>query len=90
MGTTTYTPTYGVVGTGTTSYTRYTRYLSLDIIDKDSTLSEDKINRVYEAKVISSGSTSQLPEIVPVMIEALFEEFPGKSGSTRTVHTQSE
>ena len=89
-GTTTYTPTYGVVGTGTTSYTRYTRYLSLDIIDKDSTLSEDKINRVYEAKVISSGRTSQLPEIVPVMIEALFEEFPGESGSTRTVHTTSE
>ena len=60
------------------------------MVDKSSSLSDERIKKVYEAKVISSGSTSQLPEIVPVMIEALFEEFPGKSGSTRTVHTQSE
>ena len=32
-GTTTYTPTYGVVGSGAIPYTKYTRYLTLDMVD---------------------------------------------------------
>ena len=89
-GTTTYTPTYGVVGSGAIPYTKYTRYLILDMVDKSSSLSDERIKKVYEAKVISSGTSNQLPKIVPVMVKALFEDFPGKSGSTRKVYTEAD
>jgi len=81
-GTTTYTPTYGVVGTGVTSSTEYTRFLKLDILDRKA-LTEKQIKKLYEAKVFSRGSSGQLSAVLPTMIKALFEEFPGKSGSTR-------
>ena len=82
-GTTTYTPTYGVVGTGVRSNTEYTRYLKLEILDRNA-LVDGKISKQYEGKVISSGSTGELSRVVPTMIKSLFEEFPGRSGSSRT------
>ncbi len=82
-GTTTYTPRYGVVGTGVTSRTEYARFLRLDFLDK-KTLAEGKIKKLYEGKVVSRGSSGQLVAVLPTMVKALFEDFPGKSGSTRT------
>jgi hypothetical protein len=82
-GTTTYTPTYGVVGTGVTSQTQYTRVFRLDIVDKE-TLAEGNIKKLYEGKVVSSGYSGQLVQVLPTMIKALFEDFPGQNGSTRT------
>jgi len=81
-GTTMYTPTYGVVGTGVTSSTQYARFFKLDILDKKPLL-DKQIKKLYEAKVISRGSSGQLSRVLPTMIKALFEEFPGKSGDTR-------
>jgi hypothetical protein len=81
-GTTQYTPNYGVVGTGVTTNTVYTRFFNLEILDKNA-LAENKIVKVYEGKVISEGAEGQLPVVMPTMIKALFEDFPGKSGSTR-------
>jgi hypothetical protein len=46
-GTTTYTPNYGVVGTGVTSRTEYTRVVRRDIIDKQA-LAEGNINYTRE------------------------------------------
>ncbi len=82
-GTTTYTPTYGIVGAAPVSQTQYTRFLRMDILEKMA-LSQQNIKKVYEAKVVSRGRSGQLSEVLPTMIKALFEEFPGKSGSTRT------
>ncbi len=82
-GTTTYTPTYGVVGTGVTSRTEYTRFFRLDVLDKQA-LAEGKIKKLYEGKVVSAGSSRQMVAVLPTMIKALFDDFPGKSGSTRT------
>jgi len=59
-GTTTYTPTYGVVGTGVASNTQYARFLKVDILNRTA-LSENKMAKIYEAKVISRGSSGQLP-----------------------------
>lgn len=81
-GTTTYTPTYGVTGSQAVSKTEYTRKVWLHIIDKDSLESGDP-QKVYEANVISDGSNGQVAKVMPALIEALFKEFPGKSGSTR-------
>jgi len=76
-------PTYGVVGTRETRQTEYTRVLRLDIVDKQA-LAEGNIKKLYEGKVVSSGSSDQLMKVLPTMVKALFEDFPGQSGSTRT------
>lgn len=83
-GTTYHTPTYGVVGSGTRSDTVYTRFLRLDFVDR-AELAAGKVKKRYEAKVVSAGSSSQIAAVMPAMIEALFEDFPGKSGATRRV-----
>lgn len=76
-------PTYGVVGTRKTAETQYTRVLRLDIVDKQA-LAEGNIKKLYEGRVVSSGFSGQLVEVLPEMVKALFEDFPGQSGSTRT------
>jgi hypothetical protein len=76
-------PTYGVVGTRETRQTEYTRVLRLDIVDKQA-LAEGNIKKLYEGKVVSSGFSGQLVQVLPTMVKALFEDFPGQSGTTRT------
>jgi hypothetical protein len=76
-------PTYGVVGTRETRQTEYTRVLRLDIVDKQA-LAGGTIKKLYEGRVVSSGFSDQLAKVLPEMVKALFEDFPGQSGSTRT------
>jgi len=76
-------PTYGVVETRKTRQIEYTRVLRLDIVDKQA-LAEGKIKKLYEGRVVSRGFSDQLAEVLPEMIKALFGDFPGQSGSTRT------
>lgn len=83
-GTTYNTPTYGVTGSGVSSHTVYTRYLNLEMLDRTA-FATGKITKVYEGKVKSSGSLPDLTAVMPYMLRALFEEFPGVSGKTRTV-----
>lgn len=82
-GTTIKTPTYGVVGSGTSTDTVFKRYLNIDIIDISKSV-EGRVQKVYEGKAISSGSSSQLAPVMPAIIRSVFEDFPGKSGATRT------
>lgn len=82
-------PTYGVVGTGTLSYTVYTRFLRLDFVDR-AELAAGKVKKRYEARVVSAGSSGQIAAVMPAMIKALFEDFPGKSGTTRRVSVPME
>jgi hypothetical protein len=83
-GTTYNTPTYGVVGTGVGSQTEYTRYFRFDIVDR-AALAGGTVKKLYEARVVSRCSSGQISMVMATMIRALFEEFPGKSGSTRSV-----
>lgn len=81
---TTYTPSYGVVGSRTYTYNTYTRVFELFIYDGKATEdSEDK--RIYEGTAISTGTSSSLPKVIPYLIEALFQGFPGKSGEVRQI-----
>ena len=82
-GTTHNTPTYGVVGSGTSSDTIFTRYLNIDIIDITNS-GNGKEKKVYEGKAISSGSSGQLAPVMPAIVKSVFEDFPGKSGVSRT------
>jgi len=82
-GTTYNTPTYGIVGAGTATNTVFTRYLNIDIIDIARS-GNGKVQKVYEGKAFSSGSSGQLAPIMPAIVKSVFEDFPGKSGASRT------
>lgn len=79
------TPTFGVVGTGTTCETFFGSYLLLDMVDRAESVKAGKVTILYEAKVVSIGPSGLAAVTVPVMIDALFQDFPGKSGSTRSL-----
>ena len=82
-GTTYKTPTYGVVGSGTRTDTEFTRYLNIDIIDIAKS-GDGKVQKVYEGKAVSSGSSGQLAPVMPAIVRSVFEDFPGKTGASRT------
>lgn len=82
-GTTYKTPTYGVVGSGTSTDTVFKRYLNIDIIDIAKS-GNGKVQKVYEGKANSSGASGQLAPVMPAIIRSVFEDFPGKSGASRT------
>ena len=82
--TTTYTPSYGVVGTSTSSRTVYTRILRLNVYPK-AAVSQGNYTPIYESEVKSKGRSGQLSGVMPSLIYALFKEFPGESGKSRKV-----
>ncbi len=82
-GTTFYTPSYGIIGSSAVSRTVYSRALWLYIVDAKS-VGTEKLNVLYEGSVKSAGRSSQLSEVMPAMIKALFKKFPGKNGETWT------
>ena len=83
-GTTYSMPTFGVVGSLTSSITKYTRQLAMDLVET-STLESKKINKIYEGRLKSTGVCSMLSAMMPGMLESLFMDFPRKSGSTETI-----
>ena len=85
-GTTTYQPTYGVVGSAPVSNTVYTRKLELSIIDINNS-KPDEPSVIYQANVVSAGSSAQVAAVMPYMLEALFKKFPDESGKTRRERT---
>jgi hypothetical protein len=64
------------------------RRLRLDIVRRDS-IGFGDLEKVFEAEVVSTGSDGELQEVVPIMIEALFRDFPGKDGEVRQVAMRS-
>jgi hypothetical protein len=84
QATTEYNPTYGITGYKTRSVTEHTRCLKLIIAEKRAS-PDGKLKVLYEATVISTGSSGQISFVMPAMIKSLFEEFPGKSGKVREV-----
>jgi len=80
--TTIYTPTYGVIGYKAVSRTVYMSKVWLHIVDKQS-LDTDRPRMLYKTNVTSEGSSSQIATVMPAIIKSIFNEFPGKSGSTR-------
>jgi len=82
-GTASTAPQYGVVGAGSRSITNYRQYVHLFIYDGKPAQNGDLVSR-YEGKVEGAGYLHDLTKIVPSGLKALFVEFPGKSGSSRS------
>lgn len=68
-------PVYGVTGMGYAPAVVNRRSFGLDMVDKTST--QDKPNKLYEANVFSEGYSGTLMQVMPVMIRALFMQWPG-------------
>lgn len=82
--TTTQQTTVGVVGSGTDSRTEFDRALRIDMFAVPPYISDKKMVPVLELKVHSTGSTGTLPPVMPALVRAAFEDFPGRSGNTRS------
>ena len=86
-GTTTQPISYRVIGTTTETNTYYTRAIDLDIIER-ITLEYPPIEKTLELKSRSIGSCPRLSSVFDEMLEAIFQDFPGKNGETVTVEIE--
>lgn len=71
-GITSYTPTYGITGIAnhTDTYVTYYRYLILDAINADEFRTSNKLNQEWKTTITSTGSSSDLRKIFPLMVAA--------------------
>ncbi|PLX62146.1 DUF4136 domain-containing protein [Sedimenticola selenatireducens] len=77
-------PTYGIVGSSTSSQTEYTRAIALDIVDAKS-IESGKPEKLYEMRARSTGSCSSINGVFDEILEAMFKSFPGDSGKSQTI-----
>ena len=86
---TSYTPpTYGITGFVPIAHTTFSKGLLISMMDVRQSLAERKPVTVYEATVTSSGSSTSLNQVIPAMVAAVFQDWPGKSGGTRRVEVR--
>ena len=76
------TPMYGSNGASTQAL--YTRRVTL-LLYAIKSAAGDQAREVYEGKATNVGASAELGPLVPKLIDALFTDFPGKSGGARTV-----
>ena len=74
-------PTYGVVGSSTSVISRelFRRNIAIDIVDR-KTLKSEKPMKLYEGRVRSAGSCSQMNQVMDEMVQGFFQKFPNGSG----------
>lgn len=65
----------------------FTRRVELDIY-KGSTYNSGPKQRVFEGRAISTGLNGAIEPVMPYMLDAVFQDFPGASGRTKTVTVQ--
>ncbi|MBL8645125.1 MAG: DUF4136 domain-containing protein [Rhodospirillaceae bacterium] len=65
----------------------YTRRVELNIY-KGDTYTSPSPTRVFEGRALSEGLNGQLSPVMPYILDALFTDFPGSSGSTKTVRVE--
>ncbi len=78
-------PTYGVVGSTTSSHTEYTRVLEINIVE-----AKNKASKVFEGIVRSKGTSSSFAAVSNCLIKAMFNEFPGENGGTNLISLSSD
>jgi hypothetical protein len=68
----------------TESWTTYPHQLAVNMYNGDTWRRGDRA-AVFEGKAVAELTQQQLPQAVPYLSRALFENFPGKSGETVAV-----
>ncbi|CAA6813280.1 MAG: Unknown protein [uncultured Campylobacterales bacterium] len=75
---------YQFLGNSLESYREYRRVVSLKMFNKNTN------KYIYEARAVSKGSSEEILNVIDEMIQALFVNFPGVSGTTRRVSISSD
>jgi hypothetical protein len=65
----------------------FTRRLEVALYKGGTYVSGPK-QRVFEARAISTGLNGAIEPVMPYMLDAVFQDFPGLSGKTKTVSVQ--
>ena len=73
-------PTYGVVGSKTTSTTKFKRVVNIDVYNVE----QSKPIKVYEMKAVSIGSCGNINGVIDAMLDGMFKDFPGDNGEVNT------
>ena len=71
----------GFGGSDITARTVYLAELRIEIREPDGTM-------IFEATAETESRTRSLPELVPLLAAALFEEFPGENGKMRRIRLE--
>jgi len=65
----------------------YVRRVELNIY-KGASYGTPTAERVFEGRALSEGLNGQIVPVMPYILDALFKDFPGASGSTKTVRVE--
>lgn len=49
-----------------------------------------KSRTVFESRAVYEGGSDNLPAVVPYLVRAVFDDFPGQNGQVSTVKFDSE
>ncbi|WP_148716627.1 DUF4136 domain-containing protein [Chitinolyticbacter meiyuanensis] len=79
-----YFPETGIVGSVPVTDTVYTRHLAVDILDR-LRLQDGGFAKRYEGRARNQADNPQFDPALPWLTQALFQFFPGFSGTTREV-----
>ena len=60
------------------------RQVEVDIY-RGATYNTPKKERVFEGHALSTGRNGQIEPVMPYILDALFKNFPGRSGETQRV-----
>ena len=74
-------------GNRTTTRQMFVRRVELAIYDGASYNTENP-KRVFEGTAVSTGTNGQIDPVMPYIVQAIFDQFPGASGETRTVRIE--
>jgi len=70
-----------VVGMDYRSVTKYGKILELEILD-GSASRRGAPQKLFEGRAVSESRARDLPAVMPYLVQALFDRFPGPSGQT--------
>lgn len=65
----------------------YVRRVELALYD-GMTYNTESPKRVFEGSAVSTGTNGQIDPVMPYIVQAIFDQFPGASGETRTVRIE--
>lgn len=77
--------TTAIVGTGVAHRTEYDRALRVLMFSLPAYRTSQKMERIFEGEIRSTGSTSDLPTVMPQLVQGFFTTFPGSSGVTEQI-----
>ncbi|WP_431095506.1 DUF4136 domain-containing protein [Polaromonas aquatica] len=78
------------VGDRPVSMTLYTHSLRLRLLDTQGTPPGKPPRTVFESRAFYEGGSSDLPLVVPYLVRAVFDDFPGQNGQVRVVKFDSK